>query len=98
MKALKDFDTHEIIEEMARRGYYVTTIAERTEDKKQVLLNYMEHASEDRWCAGWLTDLETALLGDSAYESLVRELGGYWVWDGSAPSSRKFVEGFPTRD
>lgn len=40
----------------------------------------MEHQSEERWCAGWLIDLHTALKGDKTYEWLVVQAGGYWKW------------------
>jgi len=43
---------------------------------QKALIGYMEGQSEARWCAGWLSDLETALLGDEAYEWLVEAAGG----------------------
>lgn len=93
--ALKDYDTHELVEELAKRGFYSKEIG--GEDPKEVLLRYMEYESEEIWCAGWLTGLESALLGDVIYETLVREAGGFWVWDGNSPNCRKFIEGFPER-
>lgn len=50
---------------------------------QMALLGYMEGASEERWCAGWLSDLHLALLGDPAYEWLVGQSGGYWQYGGA---------------
>lgn len=44
------------------------------------LLSYMEIQSEERWCAGWLSDLHIALLGDESYEWLVEASGGWFVY------------------
>jgi hypothetical protein len=51
---------------------------------QQALLGYMEGQSEERWSAGWLFDLQTALLGDEGYEWLVEQAGGWFVWNESA--------------
>jgi hypothetical protein len=45
---------------------------------QKALYAYMENQSEDRWCAGWLSDLHLALLGDEAYEWLVTAAGGWF--------------------
>jgi hypothetical protein len=54
---------------------------------QKALYAYMEHESEDLWCAGWLRDLHSELLGDDAYEWLVEAAGGWF--DGR----EVFVEG-----
>lgn len=54
-------------------------IPEHPTPAQKALLGYMEGASEERWSAGWLTGLHTALLGDSAYEWLVEAAGGWFT-------------------
>jgi len=61
------------------------------------LLGYMQGESEARWCAGWLIDLHTALLGDKAYEWLVEEAGGWFTYtdewhEGTLADLRKLAD------
>lgn len=46
---------------------------------RMALHGYMEGVSEARWAAGWLYNLQFALLKDEAYEWLVEAAGGWWM-------------------
>ncbi len=65
---------------------------------RAALLTYMRSVSEDRWAAGWYSDLEYAIagLGDgfdsSAFHWLVDRAGGWWAWD-DGHIGKLFVEG-----
>jgi hypothetical protein len=52
---------------------------------QKALLSFMESQSEERFAAGWLSSLDQALKGDDAFDWLVEEAGGYWIWDKDAP-------------
>jgi len=60
---------------------------------QKALLGYMRWWSEDTYCAGWLHDLENAMVGDSAYDWLVEQAGGTFTWTDNGevfvPSGRR---------
>lgn len=68
-------------------------------EPRQALRSYMMATSEVRWCAGWLSGLETALLDDPAYRWLVTTAGGWWEWNPDwkigdrYDTSERFIEG-----
>jgi hypothetical protein len=65
---------------------------------RAALRSYMRHWSQTRWAAGWLTDLEHALvlLGKDfhagAFAWLVENAGGWWTWD-ETQLGQRFVDG-----
>lgn len=69
----------------------------RPENARKALLRYMEWESEERWCAGWLTDLEHILWDEviTGKDDVLRELAedarGWWTWDDAAEDGRRFV-------
>jgi hypothetical protein len=56
------------------------------EPPAQALLGYMKWFSEERWCAGWLIGLQTEMArsNDPAFNRLVEQAGGWWLWPDGA--------------
>jgi hypothetical protein len=65
---------------------------------REALLSYMRHWSQERWAAGWLDDLEQALVSwddethAGTFEWLVERAGGWWTQELGAVNPR-FVGG-----
>ena len=67
--------------------------SEENDPARMALLGYMEWASEERWCAGWLRHLHEALQGDPAYDWLVSNAGGTWAYPEEAEGEAQNVNG-----
>jgi len=65
---------------------------------RAALLSYMRHWSQERWAAGWLEDLEQALVSwddetqAGTFAWLVERAGGWWA-QGPGESNPSFVSG-----
>ncbi len=65
---------------------------------RAALLSYMRHWSQERWAAGWLDDLEQALVSwddetqTGTFAWLVERAGGWWTQDVGDVTTR-FVSG-----
>lgn len=68
--------------------------------QQNALLTFMQHRSEENWCAAWYSDLQYALLDAGTqqdretYRWLVEQAGGWFTWD--AHEDRRFVLGAPS--
>lgn len=52
---------------------------------RESMLRYMEMWSESTYAAGWLINLEHAMLGEPLFRALVNECGGWWTFDDKTP-------------
>jgi hypothetical protein len=65
---------------------------------RAALLSYMRHWSQERWAAGWLDDLEQALVSwdeethAGTFAWLVESAGGWWAQE-PGESTTSFVSG-----